>query len=243
MAKTCVVIPVYNEERDLEWSVENVLKVCKKNYKNFEILIADNASTDQTPEIAKKLSKKYKPVKYIHLDKKGRGRALKKAWSTTDSEIMCYMDVDLSTNLKFLKPLTDAIEEGYDISFGSRHKKGSEVDRSVKREILSRGYNLILKLILKVQFNDAQCGFKAINRKVLKEIISTIDNNEWFLDTELLVKGERWGYKLKEIPVKWVEDKGSTVNVKRTVESYLRNIFRLKKRIKDCQSCIYQDLA
>ena len=231
MSKICVVIPVYNEEEQLEWSVGEVLKVCKKNYKNFEIMIVDNASTDETLKIAKKLSKRYKEVKYIHLNQKGRGRALKKAWGITDADVMCYMDVDLSTNLKSLKLLTNAIEDGYDISFGSRHKKESEVKRSFKREVLSKSYNFLLKLFLDVKFDDAQCGFKAINKKVAKEIIPRIENNEWFFDTELLVKGERWGYKLKEIAVKWTEDEGSTVKIKRTVESYLKNILRLKKRV------------
>jgi len=232
MFKVCVVIPVYNEEEQLASSVEKVLEVCKKNYKNFEIMIADNASTDRTLEIAKDLAKKHNQVKFVHLDQKGRGRALKKAWTTTDADIMCYMDVDLSTDLKHLKELTDAIQEGYDISFGSRHKKESELERSFKRDVLSRGYNFLLKLFLGVSFGDAQCGFKAINKKVAKELIPKIQDNEWFFDTELLVKGEKFGYKLKEIPVKWIEDKGSTVHIRKTVINYLKNIFRLRKELK-----------
>lgn len=233
MSKICVVVPVYNEEKQVESSVEKILDVCRKNYQNFEILIADNASTDKTLEIAKVLSKKYAEVKFIHLDQKGRGRALKKAWTTTNADVMCYMDVDLSTDLAYIKPLTDAIENGYDISFGSRHKKGSILKRSLKRDILSRGYNFLLKIFLDVQFSDAQCGFKAINKRVAEKLIPMIKNNEWFFDTELLVKGEKLGYRLKEIPVKWDEDPESTVKIKRTVESYIRNIFRVRKELKD----------
>ncbi len=233
MPKICVVIPCYNEEEQLSWSVETVLEYCKKNYKNFEILVADNASTDRTLNIAKKLSKKYKQVKYLHLDQKGRGRALKKAWTTTDADVMCYMDVDLSTDLKCLKPLTDAIEQGYDISFGSRHKKESELERSFKRDFLSKGYNFILKIFLNFPFDDAQCGFKAINKRTAQELVPKIENNEWFFDSELLIKGLNQGYRLKPIPVKWVEDKGTTVNVKKTVESYLRNVFRVRKELKE----------
>jgi len=232
MTKICVTIPVYNEEEQLKWSVEKVLEVCRKNYDNFEILIADNASMDRTLEIAKNLSKKYKEVKYIHLPQKGRGRALKKAWTSTDAEVMCYMDVDLSTDLKHLKELTDAIEEGYDISFGSRLRKESELKRSLKRDILSRGYVFLLKIFLNFHFTDAQCGFKAINKRVASELIPKIKDNEWFFDTELLIKGQFFGYRLKEIPVKWVEDKGSTVKIKKTIESYLKNIFRLRKELK-----------
>ncbi len=231
MSKVCIVIPVYNEEKQLEWSIKSIIKVCKKNYSEFEIMIADNASIDKTLKIAKKLSEKYKQVNYIHMDQKGRGRALKNAWTRTDADIMCYMDVDLSTDLKYLKTLTNAIEDGYDISFGSRHQKQSKLNRSLKRDILSKGYNFLLKLFLNVQFNDAQCGFKAINIRVAKELISKIENNEWFFDTELLVKGEKFGYRLKEIPVKWTEDEESTVNLKKTIESYLKNIFRLRKEL------------
>jgi len=183
-------------------------------------------------EIANNLSEKYKQVKFIHLKEKGRGRALKKAFIDNDSDVMCYMDVDLSTDLKYLKKLTDAIENGSDIAFGSRLKKGSEVERSLKRDIMSRGYNLLLKAFLDVNFKDAQCEFKAINRKIVRELIPQIKNNEWFFDTELLVKGERMGYKLVEIPIKWKEDKGSTVNIVNTVKSYIENIFRLRKELK-----------
>jgi len=226
-----VVIPVYNEEQQLEWSVNKVLEVCKKNYDNFEILIADNASKDKTLEIAKRLSKTYKQVKFIHLDQKGRGRILKKAWMMTDADIMCYMDVDLSTDMKHLKELTDTIENGYDIAFGSRHEKESELERSFKRDILSRGYVCLLKFFLGVHFSDAQCGFKAISRKVAKELIPKIKDNEWFFDTELLVKGERLGYKLRKVPVKWTEEKGSTVQIRKTIINYLKNMFKLKKEL------------
>lgn len=231
--KVCVTLPVYNEQEQLESSTLKVLDVCKRNYKDFEILIADNASTDATLDIAKKLAKRYKQVKYIHLPQKGRGRALKAAWQSTDADIMCYMDIDLSTDLKHLKQLTDAIEQGYDIAFGSRHMKESELERSFKRDVLSKGYNFLLKLFLSVDFKDAQCGFKAINKKVAVELLPKIADNEWFFDTELLVKGQRFGYKLKEIPVKWTEDKGSTVKIWKTVSNYMKNIFRLKKELKE----------
>ncbi|MFH8080300.1 MAG: glycosyltransferase family 2 protein [Candidatus Aenigmatarchaeota archaeon] len=230
--KVCVTLPVYNEEEQLESSVKKVLEICERNYKDFEILIADNASTDRTLEIAKRLSKTYEKVKYIHLPQKGRGRALKAAWQHTDADIMCYMDIDLSTDLKHLKELTDAIEQGYDVAFGSRHSEGSILKRSLKRDILSKGYVFLVKMFLGTKYNDYQCGFKAVNRKIVKELIPKIKDNEWFFDTELIVKADKYGYKLKEIPVKWIEDKGSTVNIKKTVVNYIRNIFRLRRELK-----------
>ncbi|MEM5799628.1 MAG: glycosyltransferase family 2 protein [Candidatus Aenigmatarchaeota archaeon] len=231
--KVCVTLPVYNEEEQLAKSTEKVLQVCRKNYKDFEILIADNASTDRTLEIAKELAKKYKEVKYIHLPQKGRGRALKAAWQSADADIMCYMDIDLSTDLKHLKQLTDAIEEGNDVAFGSRHKEESELQRSFKRDVLSKGYVFLVKLFLGTPYNDYQCGFKAVNRRIVKELIPRIEDNEWFFDTELIVKAHKFGYKLKEIPVKWSEDKGSTVNIRKTVVNYIKNIFRLRKELKE----------
>jgi glycosyltransferase involved in cell wall biosynthesis len=229
--KVCVALPVYNEEEQLASSVEKVLKVCRENYKDFEILIADNASTDRTLEIAKELAKRYKEVRYIHLPQKGRGRALKTAWQSTDADIMCYMDIDLSTDLRHLKELTKAIEDGYDVAFGSRHEKQSELKRSLKRDILSRGYVFLVKFFLKTKYNDYQCGFKAVNKRIVKELLPKIKDNEWFFDTELIVKADKYGYKLKEIPVKWVEDKGSTVNIKKTVINYIKNIFRLRREL------------
>ncbi len=229
MSKVSIILPVYNEEECLEKNTETVLKYARKFYKNFEIVIADNASTDKTLEIAKKLSKKHEQIRYIHLDKKGRGRALKKAWTESKAEIMCYSDIDLSTDIKALKKLTDPIEQGYDISIATRHSKKSEVDRSFKREILSRGYNFLLKLFLNTKISDAQCGFKAVNRRVVKEIIPLVKDNEWFFDTEMLILAEKKGYRIKEIPVKWVEDRGTTVNIKKTVIDYLKSIFRLRR--------------
>ena len=197
---------------------------------DWKIIIANNASTDNTLSIAKELSKKYQEIRYIHLDKKGRGRALRKAWTESNSDINCYMDVDLSTDLNALPILIKEIENGYDIVTGSRFLPDSKVERKLKREILSRGYNILLRLFLNVKFKDAQCGFKAVNKRIVKEIIPLIKNNEWFFDTELLFLAERKGYKTKEIPVKWTEDKDSRVKIAKTSSNYIKSILRLRKK-------------
>jgi len=205
------------------------MKVCRKNYgNNFEIVVANNASKDRTLEIAKKLSKKYKEVKYIHLNEKGRGRALRKAWSILDGDILCYMDVDLSTDLKHLKQLTDAIKNGADVAFGTRLVPDSETERCFTRTLYSRTYNLLLKLFFNAKFTDAQCGFKAINSKVAKNIVPYVEGNKWFFDSELLIKAGRNGYKLAEIPVLWVEDLGTTVNIRKIIIEYLTCILKLR---------------
>lgn len=235
MKDLSIVIPVYNEEKILEDSITKIRNFSIKNMSNYKwgIIIANNASTDNTLKIAKKLSKKYNNVGFIHLNKKGRGRALRKAWTESNSDILCYMDVDLSTDLGALPNLIKAIDEGYDVVTGSRFLPDSKVERKLKREILSRGYNSLLKLILNVKFKDAQCGFKAVNKRIVKEIIPLIKNNEWFFDTELLVLSEKKGYKIKEIPVKWTEDKDSKVRTAQTSFNYIKSIFRLRKELKN----------
>lgn len=231
--KVDIVIPVYNEEYILEKSIETLRNYLIKNFKyDWGIIIADNASIDRTLEKASKLSKKYSDVKVIHLDKKGRGRALRKVWLESDADILSYMDVDLSTKLDAFPELIDAIaKEGYDIATGSRLIKGSKTRRSLKREILSRGYNLLIKLFLSTKFSDAQCGFKAISKGVVKEIIPEVKDNGWFFDTELLVLAEKKGFKIKDIPVEWDEDEDSRVQLYDTMDNYIHSLWRLRKRI------------
>lgn len=206
---------------DTLWHNEN------PNY-DFRIMIANNGSTDNTLEIAKGLSN----ITAIHLDEKGRGRALRKAWTESKADVMCYMDVDLSTDIGDLPRLIDAIAmENYDIAFGSRLIRGSKTRRSLKRELLSRGYNFLVKLLLGVKFSDAQCGFKAVNKKIVREIVPMVKDNGWFFDTELLVLAERKGYRIKEIPVGWEERKDSKVGIFETVFGYIGNLVRLRRRL------------
>lgn len=235
MKKVLIVLPVYNEQKCLAKNVLKILDFCNKKLSdyNLKIVIANNASKDRTLFLAKELSKKNKNVDYVHLDKKGRGRALKFAWSKFEADVYCYMDIDLSTNLKSLPVLINQIEKGNDIAVGSRFLKISNVKRSIKREILSRGYNCLLKIFFNTKFKDSQCGFKAVNQNVVNEIIPLVNDNEWFFDTELLILAQKKEYSIKEIPVKWVEDKDSSVAVTHTVYSYLKSIMRLKKYEKE----------
>ncbi len=226
-----ILLPVYNEEKVLEWSVNTLKDFLNKNVDFFDwiITIGDNASIDKTQEIAKELEKKYSDVHLYHINQKGRGRMVKYAWCHSKADVLAYMDVDLSTDLKCLLPLVQAILDGYDISIGSRHYKGSHLERSIKREIISRGYLIILKLFLDFPFSDAQCGFKAVSKKVVKELIPIIEDNEWFFDTELLYRGYKAGYKIKEIPVHWIEDKDSRVRIIRTAWLDLVGVMRMRK--------------
>jgi len=231
MKKTTVdiVVPVYNEEKILEKSISNLTDFLNKNFKHdWQIIIADNASIDKTLEIANNLSKKYKKVKVLHLDQKGRGRALRAAWTQSKADIVSYMDVDLSTDLTFFPLMVDSLLQGYDVATGSRLMKGAEIKRSLKREILSRGYNVLVRLILGVNYKDSQCGFKAVTREIVDKIVPEVKDNAWFFDSELLFRAHKRGYKIKEIPVKWIEDEDSRVKIVNTVTNYLKSIAVLR---------------
>lgn len=225
-----VNLPVLNEERVLRNSVTTLVDFLKKNcpYK-WNIVIIDNGSTDKTLEIAKQISKEFKEVSFLRLEKRGRGRALRTAWQNSDADICSYMDIDLSTDINDLMPLINAIAlEGYDISTGCRLMAGAKIKRSFKRELLSRGYVFLLKMVLGIKFRDAQCGFKAVNRMIINEVLPAVLDQEWFFDSELLFKSQKYGYKIKEIPVGWVEDPDSRVRLYKTTKNYLLSILRLR---------------
>ncbi|MGB0101020.1 MAG: bifunctional glycosyltransferase family 2/GtrA family protein [Nocardioides sp.] len=227
-----VVIPVYNEERDLAASVERVRDHLATFPWSHAITIADNASTDGTAVIARRLAHTYDDVRVVHLAEKGRGRALKKVWSGSDATVLVYMDVDLSTDLKALLPLVAPLISGHsDLAIGSRLRRGSRVERGPKREMISRCYNLLLKGTLRAHFSDAQCGFKAIRGDVARVVLPLVEDDAWFFDTELLVLAERAGLRIHEVPVDWVDDPDSRVDIVRTALDDLRGITRLGRNL------------
>ena len=225
-----IVLPVYNGQEDLEKSVKTIIKFFKavKFSYNWNIIISDNASTDKTPQIAKTLSKKYPRVHHLRLTQKGRGIAVRTAWMQSKADIVSFMDVDLAVDLEAFPRLVNEVAKGADICIGSRFLKDSKVKRSLKREILSRGYNTLLKIIFQNKFSDAQCGFKAFNTKTVKEVLVKVKDNEWFFDTELLVKAERAGYKIKEIPFVWTEGPSTTVKLIKTSIRLLRKAIEFR---------------
>jgi len=236
MTNVDVVVPVYNEEEALPQSIPELRAFLKGPDFPYEwrIVIADNASIDRTPDVSRKLESEFPgEVKYVRIERKGRGFALKQVWGQSDAHIMSYMDVDLSTGLEAFPPLIKAIaEDGYGVSTGTRLARKSKVDRSLKRTALSRGYNLIIKATLFTRFSDAQCGFKAIGKEVAQKVLPLIENNNWFFDTELLVLAEKMGYRIKDVPVRWAEDKGTTVKIGSTVTEDLRGLWRMRKQHK-----------
>jgi glycosyltransferase involved in cell wall biosynthesis len=224
-----VVIPVYNEELILTRSITTLWNFLRRNeHFDWTIVIADNASTDNTLDKAQALSRELSNVSYVHIAQKGRGRALRRGWLQSTADIVSYMDVDLSTSLTDFPQLIGAIEDGYDIAIGSRLLPASRVKRSLKREITSRGYNLLTRAMFSTKFRDAQCGFKALDRRAAWKLVPLVQNQEWFFDSELLILAEREGYRIKEIPVKWTEDPDSKVDVFRTALEDFRGLIRLR---------------
>jgi glycosyltransferase involved in cell wall biosynthesis len=226
-----IVIPVYNEEAALEKSVKQLYQFLKQDFPyRWQITIADNASKDRTWEIARQLTVALPEVKAIHLDQKGRGRALRQAWSNSEAEVVAYMDVDLSTGLEAFLPLVTPLVEGRNsIAIGSRLARGSQVTRQWKRELISRCYNLMIKTVFLNHFSDAQCGFKAITTKTACQLLPLIENNEWFFDTEMLLLAEHNGMVIHEVAVTWVEDLDSRVHITKTVKEDLKGLCRMRK--------------
>ncbi len=231
--KLLVTIPVYNEEKALPVSIPVLHQFLSEHMGDYDwtIEIADNASIDNTPEVSKQLSDEYERVRYLRLEQKGRGRALKKSWMESGADIASYMDVDLSTNLESFPPMINALaHEGYDIGTGSRLMKGANTERSVKREFISRTYNLMVKSMFFTRFSDAQCGFKAVTREVIEKLIPVIEDNVWFFDSELLIIGEKSGYRIFDVPVKWIEDLDTRVKIVSTAIDDIKGLLRVRKK-------------
>lgn len=224
-----VVVPVYNEEEDLPRNIPKLFSFLNENLSDFnwQILIADNASSDKTPQIAKKLAQK-EGISYLRLSQKGRGRALKRAWLGSRADYLSYMDIDLSSDLAFFPKLIEKLVEGADVAIGSRLAPGAQVfGRTLLREIMSRGYNLLIKLLFFTRFSDAQCGFKAIRRLVAQKLLPQVLDNEWFFDSELLIVAEKAGFKVAEVPIIWRDDPRSTVKVAKTAWGDVKGLLRL----------------
>lgn len=228
--KVEIVIPVYNEEEELKENILKLIAFCRKNLSSYDwkIAIADNASIDKTSEIGKILEKDNREVKYVRFSQKGRGRAVKRVWKESTADVCVYMDVDLSTDLKHLPALISSLINEHDIAIGSRLlNKSKVIERSIKREFISRMYNLIIKLLFQTKFSDAQCGFKAVSKKVVRDLIPHIEDNDWFMDSELLIVGEKVGYKIYEESVIWHDNPGSTVRILPTAFGDFKGLLRL----------------
>jgi glycosyltransferase involved in cell wall biosynthesis len=225
-----IVIPVYNEEHSLPDCIKKLTDfLSEKSSNSWSVLIANNGSTDHTKEVAEKITNDYPRVSLLNIEEKGRGRSLKIAWGKSSARILAYMDVDLSTKLDCLPNLVSAInDENYDISIGSRLTSGANTKRSLKREVISRIYNALIRAIFLIDVSDTQCGFKAIKKSKADLLLPLIEDTGWFFDSELLIVAIKNGCKVKEIPVTWVEDTDTRVKIFKTAWEDIKGIFRLR---------------
>jgi len=228
-----VVIPVYNEQEALARSVGRLHAFLSHGFPHsWHITIADNASVDDTFVIARALGQALPSVSAMRLDRKGRGLALREAWSSSDANVVTYMDVDLSTDLAALEPLVaPLLADDADVAIGSRLARGARVTRGVKREVISRCYNLLLRAYSGARFSDAQCGFKALRRDAASFLLPMIEDDGWFFDSELLLLAEHHGMRVHEVPVHWVDDPDSRVDILTTALDDLRGMYRMKRRL------------
>jgi glycosyltransferase involved in cell wall biosynthesis len=226
-----LVIPVHNEERVLEPNIELLLEYLRREFPfACRVVVADNASVDSTGAIAESLASRHPEVRSLRLDRKGRGYALRSAWSASEADVVAYMDVDLSTNLESFLPLVAPVMSGHsEVAIGSRVAHHAHVRRRLKRELLSRTYNGLIHAAFRVGFSDAQCGFKAVRADVARRLLPLIADDGWFFDTELLLLAERNGMRVHEVPVDWIEDLDSRVDLIPTIAGDLAGLWRMRR--------------
>lgn len=230
-----IVLPAYNEQESIANSAARICEFCSSHLSRYRwhILIAENGSTDSTPELADDIAKSNPDTDVLHLAVAGRGGALRAASANCKSDYLLYSDVDLSADLEALPKMIEALDSGADLAIGSRLHSDAKVQRRVHREVLSRGYNLILQKVLGVRkFKDAQCGLKAWRIARIQSLIDRVEDNRWFFDTELLVLAEYSGFSICEIPVSWIEDPDTSVQILNTIAAKVRGVLRLRKKMK-----------
>lgn len=234
--RLCLVLPVLNEERIIADTCRQVLEFLSRHGADWtwEVVVADNGSTDRTAAIVADLARRNPRLRYLPIPHTGKGFAIKHAWQSADADVYCFMDADLATDLSALPRLLAAIrDDGYDLAIGSRYAAGAVVERDWLRRISSRGYQLVLKLLLGTHVLDVPCGFKAVSRRVRDQLLPKVQSGGWFFDSELLVLAEHAGYRTQEIPVRWHEPPGrvSKVNIVLLSFSYFRAVLALRRRL------------
>lgn len=226
-----VVIPVFNEEHALPGCIRVLDEFLADGFPLAStITVVDNASTDGTRAVAEGLAAQFERVRVLSIGRRGRGLALRESWQASEADVVVYMDVDLSTGLDALLPLVAPLVNGHsDLAIGSRLAPGARTVRGPRRELVSRCYNIIVRLTHGARFSDAQCGFKAARTEVVRPLLTHVEDEAWFFDTELLLLAEHNGLRVHEVPVDWVEDTDSRVAVLRTAWDDLRGLVRVAR--------------
>jgi len=226
MTECSIILPVYNEVNVLKKSIKKIVHEISKITNDYEIVIAEDGSTDGTAQLARQIASKNRKIIHLHSDKRlGKGGSLTKTIRKVNGDIVVVMDIDLSSKLEYLKKLIENIKLGADISLGSRLMRGSYVRRNLKREIMSRSYNFLIHLFFNSSVHDHQCGFKAFKKVKVLPLISKIEDKKWFWDTELLVRAQQNDLKIVEFPIEWEESRSSKINLKRDVITISKSLF------------------
>ncbi|WP_148705896.1 dolichyl-phosphate beta-glucosyltransferase [Methanosarcina siciliae] len=252
MTRVSLVLPAYNEVARIEKTVKQTAETLRNITSSFEIIIAEDGSSDGTDRVAEKLALEHNWVSHLHSNsRQGRGRALNRAFKSASGDVLCYIDVDLATDMNHLKELIESISvEGYDFATGSRMMPQSNVKRPLKRGIASKGFNFLVHTVLNSKLYDHQCGFKAFKKAPLFELIDVVEDEHWFWDTELMVLAQARGFKVKEFPVVWRHGGTTKVNLKKDILEMGSQIFRLwwslkrqpkEKAVKSCEGCFEQN--
>ena len=207
-ADVSIIIPAYNEERRIHKTLEKTLEYLKNQSWKSEIIVVDNGSTDNTIAVAKK----FKNVKLLSENTRGKGAAVRKGMLNSSGKFRLFSDADLSTPITELdKFMRDS--KHFSVLIGSREIPGAklEVPQSFARRFIGRGFSFLVELILGLGITDTQCGFKMFSEEAAKKIFNTQKLNGWGFDVELLYLAQKYGFGIKEIPVKWINDKNTKV--------------------------------
>ncbi len=229
-----VTVPTFNEEKCLVPNVRKLVAFLNEIPSvSYEVIIADNGSTDATVALAKTLAGEFKNVRVLHLNERGRGRALKAAWRSSSADFLSYMDADLSSDLAVLPAMVESLLAGhYDLAVGSRLLNPASTRRGLKREMMSRVYTALVHTFFSVGFSDPQCGFKIIRRETAEWLLPIVTDNGWFFDTELLVLAERDGWRILDVPAPWVERKETRVELFPTILADIKGLLSLRWRLR-----------
>ena len=231
-----IIIPLYNEGKIIAKTIETLIHFLAQSGFPYEyvITLANNASTDNSLMVCEELTRKFRQVRILDLTGKGKGRAIRAAWTTAEAEILTFMDADLSSDLSFFRSLIDAVVvEGYDLATGNRLGKNSKIiNRRFLRSVASRLYNIFIRVLFKTSISDHQCGFKAMSKQAFFSVAPLLEDNAWFFDTELIVMARQQGLKIKPIDIMWSDNTDSKVTLGRTSYEMFRAAWKLKKRLK-----------
>lgn len=232
-----ILFPVLNERLRLKSGIDRTMEYLRKNVSiPYRLTILDNGSEDETPEIGKKLEEDYEEVSYVRVGERGVGVAFRKGIELNECTLVGYMDIDLSTDIRYLGKTIEMFQTNPKLEYvnGSRFSKESDTKgRKWYRKITSMGLVFLLKTIFHMKATDAVCGFTFLRKETAEKLVEKSSNdNGWFYTIEFLLRAERMGVEICDMPVEWQEDYNTTVKIWKTIKNYLVQIWRLKKAFR-----------